>query len=81
MARKVFDKPASIATQQSWEDELNDPDTTPERRKQLEKKFAQQRDWEKRHSENKEELEEILNFNVPVNVTANGNDVAVGGIN
>ena len=48
-ARKVFDKPASIATQQSWEDELNDDSTTPERRAELEKKFAQQRDWEAKH--------------------------------
>jgi hypothetical protein len=49
VVRKVFDKPASIATQQSWEDELNDDSTTPARRKALEKKFAQQRDWEAKH--------------------------------
>lgn len=49
VARKVFDKPASIATQQAWEDELNDDSISPERRKQLEKKFAQQRDWEAKH--------------------------------
>lgn len=47
--RKTFDKPASIKTQQAWEDELNDDSISPERRKQLEKKFAQQRDWEARH--------------------------------
>ena len=49
IVRKTFDKPASIATQQSWEDELNDDSITPERRKALEKKFAQQRDWEAKH--------------------------------
>ena len=30
---------------------------------------------------NDEELEEVLDFNVPVNITANDNNVAVGGIN
>ena len=56
--------------------------------KELEQKFLQQRDWEERHKKNesvdedadKEELEELLNFSVPVNVTANGNEVAVGGM-
>ena len=51
VARKVFDKSASVETQQRWEDELND-DAYPisdKRRAQLEKKFAQQRDWEERH--------------------------------
>jgi hypothetical protein len=47
--RKTFDKPASIKTQQAWEDELNDDSISPERRTELEKKFAQQRDWEARH--------------------------------
>ena len=51
--RKAFDKPASIATQQAWEDELNDDSTTPERRAELEKKFAQQRDWEAKHPDKK----------------------------
>jgi hypothetical protein len=31
--------------------------------------------------ENKEELEEILDFDVPINITANDNNVAIGGIN
>ena len=31
--------------------------------------------------ENKEELEELLDFDVPINITANDNNVAVGGIN
>lgn len=49
--RKTFDKPASIKTQQSWEDELNGEfgEISDERRKELETKFANQRDWEKRH--------------------------------
>lgn len=60
------------------------------RLKELEQKFLQQRDWEGRHKKNesvdvdededKEDLEELLNFSVPVSVTANGNDVTVGGI-
>ena len=49
VARKVFDRPASVATQQRWEDELNDDSISPARRKHLERKFAQQRDWEERH--------------------------------
>jgi hypothetical protein len=49
VARKVFDRPASVATQQRWEDELNDDSISPARRKHLERKFAQQRDWETRH--------------------------------
>jgi len=50
--RKTFDKPASISTQQSWEDELNGEygEISDERRAELEKKFAQQRDWEARHT-------------------------------
>jgi flagellar motility protein MotE (MotC chaperone) len=89
--RKVFDKPASSETQQKWEDEITDlqlalekeTDENKKRRiekriKQLEDKFAQQRDYEKRHED--EDLEELLDVSVPVNVTANGNDVAVGGL-
>lgn len=51
--RKVFDKPASTDTQQAWEDELNGEmgEISDKRRKQLEKKFARQRDWEARHPE------------------------------
>ena len=49
--RKTFDKPASIRTQQAWEDELNGEmgEISDKRRKHLEKKFQQQRDWEQRH--------------------------------
>jgi hypothetical protein len=84
--RRVFDKPASVRTQQAWEDELNGEmgEISPERRAELEKKFAQQRDWEARHAKDeelkKEELEELLDVDVPINITANGNDVAVGGL-
>lgn len=51
LARKVFDKPASIKTQQHWEDALNGEcgEISDKRRAELEKKFAQQRDWEARH--------------------------------
>ena len=63
VARKVFDKPASIRTQQSWEDRMVDidnelvygnptdakKDKLEKEYKHLEKKFAQQRDWEERH--------------------------------
>lgn len=51
VARKVFDKPASTKTQQRWEDELNGEmgEISDKRRAHLEKKFAQQRDWEARH--------------------------------
>jgi hypothetical protein len=51
IARKVFDKPASTETQQAWEDELNGEmgEISDKRRAHLEKKFAQQRDWEARH--------------------------------
>lgn len=50
--RKKFDKPASTETQQAWEDELNGEfgEISDERRKHLERKFAQQRDWEARHA-------------------------------
>lgn len=49
--RKIFDKPASTDTQQAWEDELNGEmgEISPRRRAELEKNFAQQRDWEARH--------------------------------
>ncbi len=49
--RKTFDRPASISTQQAWEDELNGEmgEISDKRRKHLERKFAQQRDWEERH--------------------------------
>jgi hypothetical protein len=49
--RKTFDRPASTATQQAWEDELNGEmgEISDERRKHLERKFQQQRDWEERH--------------------------------
>jgi hypothetical protein len=49
--RKKFDKPASTETQQAWEDELNGEfgEISDKRRKHLERKFAQQRDWEARH--------------------------------
>lgn len=83
--RKKFDKPASVTTQQAWEDELNGEmgEISDKRRKHLERKFKQQRDWEARHAEKKdaEELEELLDFDVdvPVNISANGNEVAVGG--
>ena len=49
--RRTFDRPASISTQQAWEDELNGEmgEISDKRRKHLEKKFQQQRDWEQRH--------------------------------
>lgn len=86
--RKVFDKPASTVAQQMWEDELNGEcgEISDKRRAQLEKKFAQQRDWEARHNKDDEELEELLNIsdvgnnvgNVHVNVDGGeGNDVDV----
>lgn len=59
-ARKAFDKPASIKTQQAWEDELNGEmgEISDKRRAELEKKFAQQRDWEARHAKSEIEAEE-----------------------
>lgn len=48
--RRKFDKPASTKTQQAWEDELNDDSISDKRRKHLERKFLQQRDWEARHA-------------------------------
>lgn len=68
--RSKLDKPASIATQQAWEDELNGEmgEISDKRRKHLENKFKQQRDWEARHPDkvnstqfltpNKDELDE-----------------------
>lgn len=49
--RKVFDRPASVSVQQDWEAELNgeNGEISDKRRKHLEKKFQQQRDWEARH--------------------------------
>lgn len=49
--RKTFDRPASSRTQQEWEDELNGEfgEISDKRRKELEDKFARQRDWEARH--------------------------------
>lgn len=82
---KKFDKPYSINAQQQLEAELNGEcgEISDERRKEIEDIFAWQRDWEARHSEELEEsdeLEELFDVNVPVDVTANGNDVAVGGV-
>lgn len=83
--RKKFDKPASTKTQQAWEDELNGEmgEISDKRRKHLEKKFAQQRDWEARHTKkaDDEELKELLDFDVPItaNISADGAEVAVGG--
>ena len=74
--------------QLALEGELDDATRTKyeARLKELEQKFLQQRDWEGRHAKveeacKDEELEEILDISVPVNVTANGNNVAVGGMN
>ena len=49
--RKTFDIPASERTQQSWEARLNGElgEISDAERERLEKKFAQQRDWEARH--------------------------------
>lgn len=49
--RNKLNKPASTKTQQRWEDELNDDSISPERRKQLEKKFLQNLEIEKRNAE------------------------------
>lgn len=95
--RKKFDKPASIATQQSWEDELNGEmgEISDKRRKHLERKFQQQRDWEARHpekdplnptgkdvTEEVEDLDELLDIKPSVNLSLDGgegNDVSVLG--
>lgn len=64
--RKKFDKPASTTTQQAWEDELNGEmgKLTNRRKAHLEKKFAQQRDWEKRHPETLSEDAEVTDAEV-----------------
>ena len=63
--RKKFDKPASWITQKNWEEQLEDLYIALENKalsadekarlekevKVIEAKFAQQRDWEKRHAE------------------------------
>lgn len=58
--RKTFDKPASTRTQQRWEAELNGEmgEISDKRRKHLEKKFNQQRDWEARHAKDTDDVEE-----------------------
>ena len=73
VARKVLDKPASTKTQQAWEDELNGEmgEISDKRRAHLEKKFAQQRDWEACH-ENDEELEELLDIKPDVSLNLDG---------
>ncbi len=50
--RKTFDRPASVTTQQMWEDELNGEfgEISDRRRDALKRKFERQRDWEKRHN-------------------------------
>lgn len=82
--RKKFDKPASTKTQQAWEDELNGEmgEISDKRRKHLEKKFAQQRDWEARHDKDDEELEELFDIKPSVSLGlhgGSGNDVSVLG--
>lgn len=90
---EAFGGPASIKTQQAWEDEITDltlalEDETDERKiakinkriKQLEDKFAKQRELEARNAENDTTNEGLLDLNVPVNVKADGNTVTVGGI-
>jgi len=82
--RKKFDKPASTKTQQAWEDELNGEmgEISDKRRKRLEKKFAQQRDWEARHAKDDEELEELFDIKPSVSLGlhgGSGNDVSVLG--
>ena len=82
--RKKLDKPASTKTQQAWEDELNGEmgEISDKRRKHLEKKFAQQRDWEARHANDDEELEELFDIKPSVSLGlhgGSGNDVSVLG--
>jgi hypothetical protein len=91
--RNKFDKPASINTQQGWEDELVDlqleleHETNPakiakieKRIKQLENKFSKQRDWEDRHKDAGSTNEGLLDVNVPVDIKADNNTVTVGGL-
>mgnify|MGYP003318297266 CR=1 FL=1 len=49
--RKALDLPAPTIVQQFWEALLNNEfgEISPELRKDLEKAFEQQRDWEARH--------------------------------
>ena len=97
IARKVLDKPASTKTQQRWEAELNGEmgDISDKRRKHLEKKFQQQRDWEARHpdsdqlkneeldaDEDAEDLDELFDIKPGINLSLDGgrgNDVSVLG--
>lgn len=85
--RRKFDKPASVRTQQAWEDELNGEmgEISDKRRKHLERKFAQQRDWEARHtaSEKNPELEELFDAKLNVdaqNFAGDSNKVSVLGL-
>lgn len=81
--RKKFDKPASISAQQSWEDELNGEmgEISDKRRKHLERKFAQQRDWEARHPEkDPARVDELLDVKPNISLSLDGgegNDVDV----
>lgn len=81
--RKKFDKPASLAAQQSWEDELNGEcgEISDKRRKHLERKFAQQRDWEARHPEkDPARVDELLDIKPNISLSLDGgegNDVDV----
>ena len=94
--RKTFDKPASINTQQAWEDrivdletQLEDPNLPASKKAKirkeiarLETKFAQQRDWEARHANDDEELEELFDIKPAVSLSLDGgtgNDVSVLG--
>lgn len=97
IARKVLDKPASTKTQQRWEAELNGEmgDISDKRRKHLERKFQQQRDWEARHTdsdqlkneeldadEDAEDLDELFDIKPGINLSLDGgqgNDVSVLG--
>ena len=89
---EAFGRSTSIRTQQAWEDEITDltlalEDETDEKKKakinkrikQLEDKFAKQREREARNN-NDSTNEGLLDLNVPVNVKADGNTVTVGGI-
>jgi hypothetical protein len=81
--RKKFDKPASLSAQQSWEDELNGEcgEISDKRRKHLERKFAQQRDWEARHPEKDPmRVDELLDVKPNISLSLDGgegNDVDV----
>ena len=92
-ARKVFDRPASIATQQNWEDQLEylylqleDPNLADSKKARIKKeiahleaKFGQQRDWEERHA-NDDQLDELFDIKPSVSLSLDGgqgNDVDV----